>query len=86
MADTRPSFLALFFFSLFYKKRREAKLKPSLTVFPILSYNHRKMIYTEEKAKVDAAAWGAEFIQFLAVLAILLQDDLKNRMICTRTS
>ena len=27
-----------------------------------------------------AAVWGTEFIQFLAALAILLQNDLKNRM------
>ena len=35
---------------------------------------------TEAKAKVVAAVWGTELIQFLAVLAILLQDDLNNRM------
>ena len=38
------------------------------------------MIKTEEKAKLVAAAWGTELIQFLAALAILHQDDLKNRM------
>ena len=37
-------------------------------------------IYTEEKTKVVAAVWGTELIQFLAVLAILYHDDLKNRM------
>ena len=41
---------------------------------------HRRMINTEEKAKVVAAAWGMELIQFLAALAILNQDDLKKRM------
>ena len=48
---------------------------------------HRRRIKTEEKAKVLAAAWGegAELIKFLAKLAILHQDDLKNRMNCTRT-
>ena len=35
-------------------------------------------MYTEEKAKVVAAAWGT--ITVLAALAILQQDDLKNRM------
>ena len=30
-------------------------------------------IYTEEKAKVVAAAWGTELLQFLAALAILHQ-------------
>ena len=45
----------------------------------------RKKIMTEEKAKVVAAVWGTELIQFLAALAILHQDDLKIRMNCTRT-
>ena len=31
---------------------------------------HRRMINTEEKAKVVAAAWGMELIQFLAALAM----------------
>ena len=35
-------------------------------------------------AKV-VAAWGAEFLEFLASLAVLHQDDLKNWMNCTRT-
>ena len=32
---------------------------------------HRRRIYTEEKAKVVAAVWGTEVIQFLDALAIL---------------
>ena len=40
----------------------------------------RRRIYTEEKAKVVAAVWSTEFIQFLAALAIFHQDDLNNRM------
>ena len=32
---------------------------------------HRRRINTEEKAKVVTAVWGTEFIQFVAVLAIL---------------
>ena len=40
--------------------------------------------YTEEKAKVVAGVWGIECSQFLAALAILHQDDMKNRMNCTR--
>ena len=47
---------------------------------------HRRRIYTEENAKVVAASWGTELLQFLAVLAILHQDLLKNRLIYTRTS
>ena len=42
--------------------------------------HQRKRIYTEEKANVVAAVWGTELIQFLALLAILHQDDLKNKM------
>ena len=32
---------------------------------------HRRRIDTEVEAKVVAAVWGTEFIQFLAALAIL---------------
>ena len=32
---------------------------------------YRRRIKTEEKAKVVASVWGAEFIQFLAALAVL---------------
>ena len=39
---------------------------------------------TEERANVVAAVWGTEFIQFLAVLAILHMDELKNKMNCIR--
>ena len=35
---------------------------------------------TEEKAKIVAAIWGTEFIQFLAAVAVLHQDDLKKEM------
>ena len=34
---------------------------------------HRRRMYTEETAKVVAAAWGTECIQFLATLAVLHQ-------------
>ena len=40
----------------------------------------RRRIKTEEKAKVVNSVWGEEFIQFLAVLAILPRTILKNRM------
>ena len=40
------------------------------------SVAYRIRIYTEEKAKVGAAAWGTEFIFNF----FLHQDDLKNRM------
>ena len=55
---------------------------------PVTSYNnfsaqieatdHRRRIYTEEKAKVDASVWGAELMQFLAALAILHQEELDD--------
>ena len=38
----------------------------------------------EEKGNVVAVVWGTEFISFLTALAILHQDDVKKRMICTR--
>ena len=46
--------------------------------------SYKKRINTEEKAKVVAAVWGTERIQFLAALAVLHWDDLKKRMNCTR--
>ena len=42
--------------------------------------DYRRRINTEEKAKVVAAAWGEEFIQLLAVLAIVPRTILKSRM------
>ena len=45
-----------------------------------LGWSHRRGIKTEEKAKVVAAVWGREFIQFHAALQIYQQDDLKKRM------
>ena len=41
---------------------------------------NRRRIKTEEMAKVVAAVWGTELIQFLASLAISHQDDFKKRM------
>ena len=39
-----------------------------------------RRIHAEEKAKVVAAAWVTELIQFLAALAIFYQGNLKNSM------
>ena len=39
---------------------------------------HRRRIRTEEKAKVVAAVWRKEFIQFLAALAVLLRTIIKT--------
>ena len=35
------------------------------------TFTHTRRINTEEKAKVVAAVWGEEFIQFLAALNVL---------------
>ena len=43
--------------------------------------NHRRRIYTEEKAKIVAAVWGTEFFQFLAATVILHQNDLKHSLL-----
>ena len=47
---------------------------------PAKSGKHRRRIKTEDKAKVVAAVWGTELLPFLAALAILHKDNLKNRM------
>ena len=47
---------------------------------------HRRRIYTEAKAKIVASVWGAEFIQFLAALAILNRSICKNRINSTYSS
>ena len=46
-------------------------------IFTFLAYNGT--MYTEEKANF-VASWVTEFLQFLAALAILQQDDLKTRV------
>ena len=56
------------------------------TVYCALCSVHRRRIYTEDKAKVVAASWGTELLKFLAALAILHEDNLKNRLFCIRTS
>ena len=48
-----------------------------------LNLFHRRRIYLEEKAKVVAVTWGKKLLQFLATLAILHQNNLKNMLICT---
>ena len=40
---------------------------------------HRRIIKTEENAKVVADAWGTELIEFHAAVAIFHQDALKKR-------
>ena len=43
---------------------------------------YTRRIHTEEQAKVVAASWGTELFQCLATIAILHQNELKNRRIC----
>ena len=50
---------------------RHAWIRHCCTFLSLWSAGHRRRIKAEEKAKVVAAVWGAEFIQFLAALAIL---------------
>ena len=45
--------------------------------------NHRRRINTEENEKVVAASWGTKLLKFLATLAILHQNNINNRLICT---
>ena len=40
----------------------------------------KRRFYTEEKVKVVVAVWGTNYIQFLAALAVLHQDDIKKKM------
>ena len=40
----------------------------SFALYDVLGLRHRRRIYTEENAKVVAAVWGTEFIQFLSTL------------------
>ena len=42
--------------------------------------NHRRTIYTEEKAKVVAAAWGTEYLSIDYSATILHQVIWKKRM------
>ena len=44
---------------------------PLFAVGLVLTNSHRRRMETEEKAKVVNAVWGADFIQFLAALAVL---------------
>ena len=46
--------------------------------------DHRRRIYTEEKATVVASIWGEEVINFLATLAVLPRTIMKNRFNSTR--
>ena len=57
-----------------YSDRLTSSGEPNFTY----SMQHRRRIYTEEKSKFVAASWRTELLQFLAALAILHQDILKN--------
>ena len=37
----------------------------------IISFSHRRGMELEDKAKVVTSVWGAEFVLFLATLAVL---------------
>ena len=59
--------------------RISSSLARHLPVMHIVHANHRRRIKTEEKAKVVAAVWGTELIQFLATLDIFYQDDFEKK-------
>ena len=63
--STRTSRLALFYTGAFQT---------------LLWFHHRRRMEREAKANVVASVWGAEFIQFLATLAVLPQSILKKRL------
>ena len=50
----------------------------SIILLHMLYGYHRRRNSTEDKAKVVAAVWGTELIKFLAVIAILNKDNLKE--------
>ena len=55
----------------------------------ILGTVHLILLYIEEgfiqkRRQRSSLLLGTEFFKFLAALAILHQDDIKNRLICTR--
>ena len=43
-----------------------------------ISYSHRRRMEREAKAKVVASVWGADFVQFLAALAVLPRSFLEE--------
>ena len=49
----------------------------------LLTNSHRRRMETEEKSKVVASVWGADFIQFLAALAVLPRWIWKKRISST---
>ena len=53
---------------------------PVEAVFLLVDGSHRRRIETEGKAKVVASVWGAEFVKFLAALAIFAQSIWKKRL------
>ena len=50
-----------------------------ISTLAIKHVEHRRKMKTEEKAKVVAAVWGMELIQFLAALDIFHQDDFEEK-------
>ena len=61
-----------------HRKSYLPPLPPSMCSF--VDYKHRRRIETEGKAKVFASVFGAEFVQFLAALAVLPQFIWKKRL------
>ena len=66
-AKKKPMKITTFAFSFYF-----------LSPLYLHSILHRRRIKTEDKAKVVASVWGAEFIKFLATPAFLHWDSLTN--------
>ena len=60
--------------------KREGRMSSELLLFGAVYCMHRRRIEREAKAKVVASVWGADFVQFLATLAVLPRSIWKNIM------
>ena len=52
---------------------------------PLDALHHRRRIKTEEKAKVVAAVWGHELIQFLAAIDIFHHYEFEEKDVLQKT-
>ena len=54
-------------------------VQSTVSVQPFQYYLNRRRITTKEEAKVVAAVWGTELIQFIVALAIFHRDDFEDK-------
>ena len=85
MPDSNPGQWASFY-PHFFGIRRNIRIVSSSFLFRSViaksseTPGHRRRIETEGKAKVVTSVWGAQFVQFLAALAVLPQSIWKKRL------